>query len=598
MIRILLLLFAVISLTSCHHRQVFRQQLAMADTLMRTDADSAYRLLCGMDLVAIRMPEPLRMEHLLLKCNAQNKADLLFSSDSIGLELVEYYDRKGNNNQRMLAHYVLGCAYRDIKDFPSALQCFNEAVAAADTNATDCDIYQMGIIYGQIGDIYINYALPEKAIDALDNCEYYSRLSDHQLGIYSSLVLKGKALISEGKIKEALDLNDKAVKGLDSLGYHWYATAARFQCVEWLMRDRQMEKAKRYLDDYEANSGYFLPNGDIEEGREDYYYSKGTYYLLSESLDSAEYFFRKLMRKGTLMNDKYLAAWGLSQLYKERGVSDSVVKYAYMGDVLGDTLYDEKVAQIMLQNQAMFDYSRYEVVAAKKENEAMRARWRLSILYVVCGLAMVAIGVIIYKYVRKNRQLQQSSDMMLRTTGRMEALEDTHREYLDKLQEKMQEIARLEKEVAEEKEAGEALRHELEQMKAAAEQKKSEDEGKTKETDCQRAQRRLSEQVAVKRIFKLSEKRQRGPREEEWAECIKAVEEQYPRLAQLKVDGKLDSLEYRVCVLVKLGMKVNDIIFLTESTSNKISMMRSRLHQKLFGEKGGAKDFDQRMAEL
>ena len=598
MIRILLLLFAVISLTSCHHRQVFRQQLAMADTLMRTDADSAYRLLCGMDLEATRMPEWLRMEHLLLKCNAQNKADLLFSSDSIGLELVEYYDRKGNNNQRMLAHYVLGCAYRDIKDFPSALQCFNEAVAAADTNATDCDIYQMGIIYGQIGDIYINYALPEKAINALDNCEYYSRLSDHQLGIYSSLVLKGKALISEGKIKEALDLNDKAVKGLDSLGYHWYATAARFQCVEWLMRDRQMEKAKRYLDDYEANSGYFLPNGDIEEGRENYYYSKGTYYLLSESLDSAEYFFRKLMRKGTLMNDKYLAAWGLSQLYKERGVSDSVAKYAYMGDVLGDTLYDEKVAQIMLQNQAMFDYSRYEVVAAKKENEAMRARWRLSILYVVCGLAMVAIGVIIYKYVRKNRQLQQSSDMMLRTTGRMEALEDTHREYLDKLQEKMQEIARLEKEVAGEKEAGEALRHELEQMKAAAEQKKSEDEGKTKETDCQRAQRRLSEQVAVKRIFKLSEKRQRGPREEEWAECIKAVEEQYPRLAQLKVDGKLDSLEYRVCVLVKLGMKVNDIIFLTESTSNKISMMRSRLHQKLFGEKGGAKDFDQRMAEL
>ena len=598
MIRTAIFFFAVILLTCCHHRGVFRQQLAMADTLMRTDADSAYRLLCRMDLEATRMPEWLRMEHLLLKCNAQNKADLLFSSDSIGLELVEYYDRKGNNNQRMLAHYILGCAYRDVKDFPSALQCFNDAVAAADTNATDCDIYQMSIIYGQIGDIYINCTLPEKVIDALDNCEYYSRLSDHQLGIYSSLVLKGKALISEGKIKEALDLNDKAVKGLDSLGYHWYATAARFQCVEWLMRDRQMEKAKRYLDDYEANSGYFLPNGDIEEGREDYYYSKGTYYLLSESLDSAEYFFRKLMRKGTLMNDKYLAAWGLSQLYKERGVSDSVAKYAYMGDVLGDTLYDEKVAQIMLQNQAMFDYSRYEVVAAKKENEAMRARWRLSILYVVCGLAMVAIGVIIYKYVRKNRQLQQSSDMMLRTTGRMEALEDTHREYLDKLQEKMQEIARLEKEVAGEKEAGEALRHELEQMKAAAEQKKSEDEGKTKETDGQRAQRRLSEQVAVKRIFKLSEKRQRGPREEEWAECIKAVEEQYPRLAQLKVAGKLDSLEYRVCVLVKLGMKVNDIIFLTESTSNKISMMRSRLHQKLFGEKGGAKDFDQRMAEL
>ena len=84
----------------------------------------------------------------------------------------------------------------------------------------------------------------------------------------------------------------------------------------------------------------------------------------------------------------------------------------------------------------------------------------------------------------------------------------------------------------------------------------------------------------------------------EWVECIKAVEKQHPRMAKLKMEGRLEPLEYRVCVLVKLGMKVNDIIFLTETTHSKISTMRSRLHQKLFGEKGGAKGFDQRMAEV
>ena len=151
----------------------------------------------------------------------------------------------------------------------------------------------------------------------------------------------------------------------------------------------------------------------------------------------------------------------------------------------------------------------------------------------------------------------------------------------------MQEIARLEKEVAGEKAAGAALRHELEQMRAEA-----------KGMNSQRTQKQLCEQAAVKRMFRLSEKRQRGPKEEEWADCIKVVEKQHPRMAKLKMEGRLEPLEYRVCVLVKLGMKVNDIIFLTETTHIKISTMRRRLHQRLFGGKGGAKDFDQRMAEV
>ncbi len=129
---ILILLFTLMPLGGCQQQKgEFQRQLSAVDSLMQTDADSAFRMLCTMDSLASLMPKALQMEHLLLRCNAQNKADLLFSSDSIGLELVEYYDRKGNNNQRMLAHYVLGCAYRDIKDFPSALQCFNDAVAAA-----------------------------------------------------------------------------------------------------------------------------------------------------------------------------------------------------------------------------------------------------------------------------------------------------------------------------------------------------------------------------------------------------------------------------------------------------------------------------------
>ena len=50
-----------------------------------------------------------RMHELLLQAQRQNQEYTPFTSDSIGKVLVEYYDRYGNANEQMLAHYLLGC---------------------------------------------------------------------------------------------------------------------------------------------------------------------------------------------------------------------------------------------------------------------------------------------------------------------------------------------------------------------------------------------------------------------------------------------------------------------------------------------------------
>lgn len=140
----LLITFILLIVSGCREEETaFRHQLDEAEVLMRTDAQSAFRQLCDLNEEAEKQEKALRMRHLLLRCNAQNKADSLFSSDSLGLLLTRYFDRKGTPNQRMLAHYVLGCAYRDMGDSPSALRCFNEAVAVVDTGDANCDIHQL-----------------------------------------------------------------------------------------------------------------------------------------------------------------------------------------------------------------------------------------------------------------------------------------------------------------------------------------------------------------------------------------------------------------------------------------------------------------------
>ena len=59
------------------------------------------------------------------------------------------FDRHGTRNERMLAHYLLGCVLSDLGDSPEALQAFYDAIEMADTTRTDCDLYTLRVVYGQ-----------------------------------------------------------------------------------------------------------------------------------------------------------------------------------------------------------------------------------------------------------------------------------------------------------------------------------------------------------------------------------------------------------------------------------------------------------------
>ncbi len=306
---ILILLFTLMPLGGCQQENGdFQRQLSAADSLMQTDADSAFRMLCAMDSQVSLMPKALQMEHLLLRCNAQNKADSLFSSDSLGLLLTRYFDRKGTPNQRMLAHYVLGCAYRDMGDSPSALRCFNEAVAAADTSDTNCNIRQLSIIYGQMGGIYSRQCLPNEALNAYDQAEFYAARSGDSLRIYNIWSNKSNAYFYQGNFEKGISLKEKAAEGLQNMGYIRYAAQTRGLCVEWLANNHQWDKAGRFMRDYVQNSGYFEPDGKAVPGHEGCYEIPLSYYLEKENMDSARLCLLRWIPYAKTTNERYALA--------------------------------------------------------------------------------------------------------------------------------------------------------------------------------------------------------------------------------------------------------------------------------------------------
>ena len=96
------------------------------------------------------------MSALLDRADSLNRAYLPMTGglDSLLRDAADYYDRHGSANEQMRAHYLLGCAYRDMGEAPAALQCYQDAVDRADTLSDDCDIRRLMSVYGQMAELY------------------------------------------------------------------------------------------------------------------------------------------------------------------------------------------------------------------------------------------------------------------------------------------------------------------------------------------------------------------------------------------------------------------------------------------------------------
>ncbi len=140
--------------------------LSSIDTLMNNHPDSALQMLDSLKSEKSHWSKSQRMRHDLLHLKAENKAFVPLTSDSVAKNLVSYYDTWGNANERMMAHYLLGCCYRDMGDSPRAIDAYLDAIAQADTTSKNCDYYTLSTIYAQMGGLFHKQLLLSSEIEA------------------------------------------------------------------------------------------------------------------------------------------------------------------------------------------------------------------------------------------------------------------------------------------------------------------------------------------------------------------------------------------------------------------------------------------------
>lgn len=552
------------ALVACTEHGEFERRLAVADSLIAAEPDSAYRMLDAMSDEARQMPQAKRMRHLLLRTQAQRHAGIGFTSDSISNLLVSYYNAHGTPNERMTAHYLKGCSNLELGDEPATLRCFNEAVGTADTSTLDCNYAQMGNIYGQIARIYNNHAMPDSALRAYGLAEHYARKANDTINVITIWGNKSNVLIDLGRISEALELRVKAAERFKAMGYSKKAARVKGLCIKWYIQQGELDKAKAAMDEYETISGYSRIKDETKSGWESYFHIKGTYYLETGKLDSANYYFKKLK-------------------------------------LASDTLFNIQTAQKLQNAQSMYNYMRHQEVAHRKELESKNVQLRLyrGLAFILLFAAVMSVFVLLLR--RRIRRNERQLVVVKRENSRLNVLIGNNNRKLDELngliEEKISIITALNDQLNQQAIDLNSYHKQAETIQQLNE-RIAHYETEMMNQVTANLMNRLAEEPALMIVFQKLKARKEYLSKSEWTDLYSTAEKYFPALCNIKTNPKVSVSEYQICVLTRLGLRINDIIYLTQISASNISNMRSRMLSKLFGEEGGAKDFDIRIKSL
>lgn len=571
----LVFIFCVViaALFGCNGRKM-TNQLETISQMADVNPDSALTALAKYEGEKQEWSKGDRMHFELVRLKAENKSEVTFKSDSIIKEVVEYFEENGTPNEKMLAYYLLGRTYFDMEEAPEALQAYYDAISSADTTSTSCDYSTLTVVYGQMSRIFHQQNLPHDEIWALKHyIEYIRRYeSKKDYLIAKEQLIRPLYLLNEKD--SVLQIINDTYSALKQMGEHQEAADAIAVSTYIYLERGELDEAKHAMDIFEKESGLFDKYGNITEGREHYYYTKGFYELAVNRLDSAEYYFRKAIKYGYL-SEGYK---GLLSIYREKQNIDSVNYFSRQYEAAQDSLHNKMQTNAIHQMSALYNYSRSQKEAEQEREKAQDRLYLLSIISFATIILLMAVIFVAWLY-RKNQKEKKARIAELEKTLNSARLQrNTILEELRILKEKDYESIIAIKEKQEQE-----LTKRIEILEAESINKKNTID--VRRTD--NIEGFLDSTIAQQFVKRATSKTERiKPTESEWNLLTSQFSKDIPVTYKSFGQGKpLSQLEQRICILLILDIPEKVISLMTDSYASTISNAKARANEKLYGKK-------------
>jgi tetratricopeptide (TPR) repeat protein len=173
------------------------------------------------------------------------------------LEATRYYDRHGTANQQMRAHYLLGCAYRDMGEAPAALQSYQDAVDHADTLSTNFDYKQLCRVYAQMAQIFYEQGLYREQLVFQRQATKHAWKGKDTLAALMSYEQESQAYRNLNMPDSLLYICEHVSQLYRKYGYTRYATIALFGTFSTLIHRLEFDKVRKNMQIYESESELF-----------------------------------------------------------------------------------------------------------------------------------------------------------------------------------------------------------------------------------------------------------------------------------------------------------------------------------------------------
>ena len=520
--------------------------------------------------------ERTQMRAALDSINQLNRSDQPFTAKDVE-PYVRFFDRHGSPNDQVLAHYLLGRAYYEHGETPMALQCYHDALDCADTTAQDCDYAQLSRVYGQMAQVFYQQGLYQEQLQKTKLSVNYAWRGRDTLLALMNYEQESFAYDELGLTDSAIFVIEDVASKYEQYGHPSDAAISLGTIIRTLVNKGEYKKAKRYMEIYESNSGLFDCQGNIEKGREIYYMSRGVYYIKMNLLDSAEYYYRKVLINGSDNNCQHAGAKGLADLYYRLNRTDSAAKYALYAYAMQDSVYAQKAIKEVERMQGMYDYTRNQEIAKKKTEEARINRERLQyVLLFFFMLSIVSINLM-YRFIRNRRErlniYLSSLEELKQLRAEKAALSQHQEENRMIILEKNKKIDYLEQRV-----------------------KKY---GKQAYFKTANAERCLKESPTYKDVEKKAIHGQYLT-EEDWKRISILIKEYLPSFDDFLATNlhRLKLNELHILILLRLHFKAVDVAGMIGISKSQISQNSTEIMKKIYNAKGSSKELSARIGEI